>query len=229
MPDVRRLLTDQIERLWGAGELEVVWRNYSPDVVDRMPVPGQLGGLPGMEQVVREFRAAMPDLRMTLHGTIVDGDPSCASRGCDWWTATGTNTGPLFGRPPTGRRVEIRGVDMIRAEGGRVAEIWHVEEMLRFDAQLAGEPEPAIDPLAAFHAASSDLRVTEEAVLQEGPFRAVRSRVEGTHDAAPLLGIPPAGRRFSAAHMAVLRTRPDGAPRLLTQVAELAQVRAQLA
>ncbi len=224
MPDVRRLLTDQIERLWGAGELEVVWRNYSPDVVDRMPIPGQLGGLPGMAQVVREFRAAMPDLRMTLRGTIVDG-----AHGCDWWTLTGTNTGPLFGRPPTGAPVEINGIDMIRSQDGRVAEIWHVEEMMRFEAQLGREPEPAVDPIAAFHAASTDLRVTEEAVLREGPFRAVRSRVEGTHDAAPLLGVPPAGKRFSAAHMAVFRTRPDGAPELLVQVAELAQVRAQLA
>jgi predicted ester cyclase len=89
----------------------------------------------------------MPDLRMELHGTIVNGD-----RGCDFWTLSGTNTGPLFGHPPTGRRVEMAGIDMIRADGGRVAELWHVEEMLQFEMQLGlvdtgfGAPSGAYAP-----------------------------------------------------------------------------------
>ena len=71
--NVRRLLTDQIERLWGAGELELVRRNYLPDIVDHMPVPGQLGGLDGMEQVVREFRAAMRGQKLRAVGIGHDG------------------------------------------------------------------------------------------------------------------------------------------------------------
>ena len=137
----RRLLTEQIVRLWGAGEIALVRRNYAPNVVDHMPVPGQAGGLDGMEQVVRDFRAAMPDLRMELHGTVVNGD-----RGCDFWTLTGANTGPLFGRPPTGALVEIRGIDMIRAADGKVADLWHVEEMLQLATQLGQTEAPAADP-----------------------------------------------------------------------------------
>lgn len=127
----RALLTDQIERLWNGGEIDLVRRNYRADCVDHMPVPGQAAGLGGMEEVVRAFRIAMPDLRMTLHGTIVNGD-----HGCDWWTLTGTHTGPLFGREPTGARVEFGGIDMVRAEDGQVAELWHVEELLQFEMQL---------------------------------------------------------------------------------------------
>lgn len=143
----RRLLVDQIDGLWNRGELALVARNYAPDCVDHMPVPSQAPGLSGMEQVVREFRTAMPDLRMELHGAIANGD-----FGCDWWTLTGTNTGPLFGRPPTGARVEMSGIDMIRVADGRVAELWHVEEMLQFEAQLGvaaetfGAPSPDYAP-----------------------------------------------------------------------------------
>ena len=215
----RRLLRDQIERLWNGGELDLVRRNYRADVVDHMPVPGQLGGLDGMEQVVREFRAAMPDLAMELHGVLVDGD-----RGCDFWTLTGTNTGPLFGRPPTGERVRMSGIDMVRVAGGQVAELWHVEEMARFEAQLGWADAAPDDAVAALRAAAPDLRITIEARVSEGDLVATRWTAEGTHTGAPLLGVTSRGRRFRIAGMEVARA---GAP--LMQVAELAQARAQLA
>ncbi len=57
--------------------------------------------------------------------------------GVDFWTLSGTHTGPLFGIAPTGKRVSFSGVDMVRVgEDGRIAELWHVEEMLQFWQQL---------------------------------------------------------------------------------------------
>jgi predicted ester cyclase len=132
----RRLLEDQILRLWGAGRTELVAANYAPDIIDHMPVPGQAAGLDGMAQVVRDFRTGLPDLQMTLEATIVNGE-----HGCDLWTLRATNDGPLFGREPTGRRVEMSGIDMIRVRDGQIAELWHVEEMLQMEAQLGHEPQ----------------------------------------------------------------------------------------
>lgn len=132
----RRLLEDQILRLWGEGRTDLVAANYAPNVVDHMPVPDQPMGLEGMAQVVRDFRAGLPDMAMALHGTIVNDE-----HGCDFWTLRATNTSPLFGRPATGRRVEFGGIDMIRTEGGRIAELWHVEEMLQMEAQLGYDPD----------------------------------------------------------------------------------------
>ena len=130
----RRLLEDQILRLWGEGRTELVAANYSSDIVDHMPVRGQPAGLTGMAQVVGDFRAGLPDMTMTLHGTIVNG-----TLGCDFWTMAATNDGSLFGRPPTGHRVEISGIDMVKVRDGRIAELWHVEEMLQMGAQLGDE------------------------------------------------------------------------------------------
>jgi steroid delta-isomerase-like uncharacterized protein len=55
-----------------------------------------------------------------------------------YWTFTGTNTGPLFGAPATGRRVEIDGTDLLRIRDGRIAEQWHVEELQALQQQLTG-------------------------------------------------------------------------------------------
>jgi predicted ester cyclase len=43
---------------------------------------------------------------------------------------TGTNTGTfdLFGLPPTGRPVTMTGQEIFRADGGRLAEVWHQED-----------------------------------------------------------------------------------------------------
>jgi predicted ester cyclase len=40
------------------------------------------------------------------------------------WTLTGTNTGPLLGRPPTGEAVELSAIAIFRIDEGRIAERW---------------------------------------------------------------------------------------------------------
>ncbi len=128
---VRDLLTAQIARVWGRGEIGLVDTLYAEDVVDRMPAPGQPGGRAALQDVVRAFRTALPDLRMELHAVLASGD-----RGADLWTLTGTHAAPLFGVPATGRRVSFSGIDMVRVADGRIGELWHVEEMLQFGEQL---------------------------------------------------------------------------------------------
>ncbi len=130
---IRALLVQQIEGLWGLGELDLVARNYAPDVVDHMPVPGQAGGLEPMREVVRMFRAAIPDLTMRLHAALAAGD-----LGVDVWTLEGTFTGPLFGQAPTGQRLRMSGIDMVRVgSDGRIRELWHVEEMAALGPSIA--------------------------------------------------------------------------------------------
>lgn len=121
---IRHLLRAQIEDIWGAGRTELVARNYAPDVVDHMPVPGQPSGREALATVVTAFRAGIPDLAMALHATLVAGDI-----GVDVWTLTGTHAGPVLGHEASGRPVAIAGIDMVRVADGRICELWHVEEM----------------------------------------------------------------------------------------------------
>jgi len=134
---IRELLRAQIEDVWGRGMTDLVDTNYARDCVDHMPVPGQAAGREAMKQVVDDFRRAMPDLTMTLTGTLAAGDI-----GVDFWTLRGTHTGALFGAEPTGRRVEFSGIDMVRVADGQIVELWHVEEMLQFWQQLGQQEVP---------------------------------------------------------------------------------------
>lgn len=128
---VHRLLCEQIEELWGRGRLDLVDSNYATNVTDHIPVAGQAVGRTAMKQVVADFRAGIPDLRMTLHKTLAAG-----GYGTDVWTLQGTHGGPLLGREASGAAVEIGGIDMVRVEDGRIADLWHVEEMAQLGAQI---------------------------------------------------------------------------------------------
>ena len=76
------------------------------------------------------------------------------------WTITGTNTGTfdLFGLPPTGRPVTMTGQEIFRAENGKLAEVWHQEDVPGMLRQLGLEPpRPSCgSPPSAAHAATGE-------------------------------------------------------------------------
>ena len=70
----------------------------APDFLDHDPLPGQPAGVEGAEYVVSTMHGAHPDLRFTIDDLVAEDDRVTVR-----WTMRGTNTGPLFGRPPTGQ------------------------------------------------------------------------------------------------------------------------------
>lgn len=168
MNNAAALLADQIGALWSEGRIELVDTIYAEDVVDHMPVPGQAGGRGGLKQAVALFRAGLPDLRLDLHGTIACRAASGAEWGIDWWSLTGTHDGPLFGVPPTGRRVAFGGIDWVRIVDGRIAELWHVEDLHRMEEALglpAGPPPGPVPLRQAAPELPAGLDIYEQAVL----------------------------------------------------------------
>jgi predicted ester cyclase len=91
----------------------------APDFLDHDPLPGQPAGAAGAEYVVSTMPGAHPDLRFTIDDLVAEAD-----RVTIRWTLRGTNTGPMFGRPPSGLPVELRAIVIFRIADGRLAERW---------------------------------------------------------------------------------------------------------
>jgi steroid delta-isomerase-like uncharacterized protein len=76
------------------------------------------------EEVVAWLRSlfdALPDLHMEVEDVAVAGTPG-RERVTVRWHVTGTFSGaPYLGIEPTGRPVELRGMDLIDVEDGRIA------------------------------------------------------------------------------------------------------------
>jgi steroid delta-isomerase-like uncharacterized protein len=69
----------------------------------------------------RGFFDAVPDLQMEVDDVVVAGEPG-RERVTVRWRVTGTFSGaPYMGIEPTGRPIDMRGMDLIQIEDGRVA------------------------------------------------------------------------------------------------------------
>jgi predicted ester cyclase len=63
--------------------------------------------------------AGSPDFQVITEHSITD-DEWVSNR----YTIRGTHTGDFFGAPPTGKRFETSGMDMVRVRDGRLVEHW---------------------------------------------------------------------------------------------------------
>lgn len=80
--------------------------------------PGFPPGVEGVKRFFSVLRDALTDIEVEIDELIVDGDRAAVAT-----TTRGAHTGELLGVLPTGRRLEIGGIDLVRVDGdGRIAE-----------------------------------------------------------------------------------------------------------
>jgi predicted ester cyclase len=95
-------------------------------------------GPEAFKQQITVFRAAFPDLRVTIDDLLLAGGGRFASR----TTVTGTHTGDLMGMPATGRHISVEAVDIGRIENGQAQERWGGLNMYALLTQLGAIPAP---------------------------------------------------------------------------------------
>ena len=121
---------DMINQAWNSHDIEKVLSFYSPEYVgDDVGQASLLRGHEGLRAMLENYWRAFPDLRIKVVSTLVEGN-----RVAIVWMAEGTHQGPIMNIPPTGHRVEVRGVSVIDVENGRVVRgqyIWDLAGMLR--------------------------------------------------------------------------------------------------
>jgi steroid delta-isomerase-like uncharacterized protein len=88
----------------------------APGYVDDFVAVGEMRGREAVRAFFGELFAAFPDFQMAVDQIVAD-DTAAAVQ----WHAAGTFTGgPFQGILPTGHRVTIRGVDVMRITGGLI-------------------------------------------------------------------------------------------------------------
>lgn len=123
------------EEAFNGGNLEVADELVASDVVDHDPAPGQAPGREGIKQFVATLRAAFPDLRMAVENVVAEGDMVAFS-----YTISGTHQGEWMGVPPTGRRVEVKAMEMVRIVDGKMVDRWGNTDELGLLQQIGAAP-----------------------------------------------------------------------------------------
>jgi steroid delta-isomerase-like uncharacterized protein len=97
-------------------DTEAIAGHWRDDGVDDLVPLGPLRGTGEIVAFFRELFAAVPDMEMTV-ARVVAGETQAVVE----WRMTGNFTGgPFQGIDPTGRRLDVRGVDVLEIEDGQI-------------------------------------------------------------------------------------------------------------
>ena len=138
----RELLDRYVER-YNAGDLDAVMDLYAEDAVQIMP-DGTFEGRSTIRDRLAQELDGFTDLDHTVRSFVEQGDTFA-----DEWTFVGTHTGPFrlpdgTELPPTGKRVEIRGMELVQVRGGKVVLNTLYYDNMAAAAQLGLVPEGAV-------------------------------------------------------------------------------------
>ena len=130
---VRRLVEEVISR----HNMSVIDEIVSPDFVENEELPP--GIPPGREAprfLFNMLHSAFPDFKATIEQLIAEGDKVVV-----YMTWTGTQKGEFMGIPPTGKRISIGVMDIIRVAGGQLVEHWGIMDSAKMMQQLGAMHE----------------------------------------------------------------------------------------
>jgi len=138
----RELLDRYVER-YNAGDLDGVMDLYAEDAVQVMP-DGTYEGWNAVRERLAQELDGFTELNHTVRSFIEQGEMFA-----DEWSFVGTHTGPVRlpdGRelPPTGKQVEIRGMEVVRVRDGKIILNALYYDNLASMVQLGLMPEGAI-------------------------------------------------------------------------------------
>ena len=117
------------------GRLELIDLLVAPNFVEHETFPGLDPGREGVHQFFAMMRSAFPDLHFAVDDLIAEGTKVAARL-----TITGTHRGEFAGIKPTGNKISVRTLDVIRFRNGKAIEHWGVTDELTMMRQLGVIP-----------------------------------------------------------------------------------------
>lgn len=135
MSDNKALMRRMYDEVVNGGNIDLIDELVAPDVVEHEEFPGLASGREGVKQFFTMMRGAFPDLRMDVEDMIAEGDKVAARV-----TMSGTQQGEFMGVPPSGKKVSVTSIDIVRFAGGQAAEHWGATDTAAMMEQLGAVP-----------------------------------------------------------------------------------------
>jgi len=131
MLEQNKHIARQFIAAFAAADTRTLERIVAEHMVDHNLGPGQKQGRQGVIEAVGMFRAAFPDLKITIESLVADEERVSVTG-----KMSGTNQGTLMGAPPTGKTATFAYMDMYAIAHGQIVEAWHIEDLAGMMRQL---------------------------------------------------------------------------------------------
>jgi steroid delta-isomerase-like uncharacterized protein len=127
-----------LQEVFNEGRMETADELLSPSYVFHDAPPGAPNeGSQAVKQAASMFRAAFPDLKISVDELVAEGDKVCARA-----TTRGTHRGTIFEVPATGKTVTITGLTMVRISDGQITDSWVKNDVVGLLKQLGADSLP---------------------------------------------------------------------------------------
>ena len=124
---VKAIVKRYRQEIMNEGKLNVVDEIFP----EKFALNGQEMPSEGFKPFAAMWRSAFPDLVYTHDHLIAEGEWVV-----EHWTGRGTHRGSLMGIPPTGKYMQVMGINIHRVVNGKIVEIWEVADTLGGFQQL---------------------------------------------------------------------------------------------
>lgn len=114
-----------------AGDVDTAVESFAEDAVDHDAADGQGPGREGFKTFFQLLTTAFPDANIEPAHMVADDEHVSIA-----YTLRGTHQGEFQGLEPTGRKIEVRGVQIGRFEDGKIVERWGSSDELGILRQL---------------------------------------------------------------------------------------------
>ena len=135
----KALIRRWFDEVWNQGRESTIDELLAADAVAHGlgDTEVDLRGPAQFKPFVHNLRGAFPDIRMTIEDTLADGDKVMVRLRVE-----GTHRGANLGVPPTGRRIHIAGIVLVRIVSGQIVEGWNSWDQLGLLRQIGALPVP---------------------------------------------------------------------------------------
>jgi len=126
----------KVFQIFSSGDYTNLDMFIDENFVDHSPMEGQKPGLAGLKEIFEVMHKGYPDMKFTVNDIICKENKAAVL-----FTFTGTNTGEMMGMKPTGKSVNVMGIDYLYFKDGKATEHWGYIDMETMMKQLGMMPE----------------------------------------------------------------------------------------
>jgi steroid delta-isomerase-like uncharacterized protein len=128
----RQLITRYFEEVWNQGRLDVLDEIMAPDYLNHSSsIPDPRPGPADLKPIVKAMREGIPDLKYDILDMVITAEKAAV-----FLRVTGTHSGTFFGIPPTGKKIDVRQMQIEWIRNGKIWQHWRVTDELSLMRQL---------------------------------------------------------------------------------------------
>jgi len=138
----KMLVLSYYQRVVAEGALALIPDYIGDSYVDHNAPPGSVRGPALVEVHLRAIRSTFPDFTLSTHEVIAENEWVAVRV-----TAEGTHLGDWLSIKPSGKRIQLRGLNFDRVHNGRIVEHWGEADTVGMLLQMGVDPLRNVAPV----------------------------------------------------------------------------------